>query len=239
MSDLTRVYLRIVDHFIKKFNLYNLRNSSYSGQIVMAIREHFSDYEGLRILDIGAGTGEIICDVKDRLNSLVVAIDTLPPSLNIVRSITFVVGDVRFLPFRDGVFNLVTMVSIIEHLTDPQYCIRESGRVMVDRGVIIIQFPNSQWFIEAHSFWPFLFITPHFFKRIVVQKSGYRTIQAVGKRSRDFFYLRFDITLKNVIRWFKENEFSVLSVRKDFYNVKLLQRFLWPPSWFLVFKKNR
>jgi len=238
MSDLTKGYIRIVDHLIKKINFYNLRHSSYSSQIVSYIREYLSDYENIRILDIGAGKGEVISNVKQQLNSIIVALDTLPPPFNFVRSINFVVGDVRFLPFKDGVFNLVTMVSLIEHLTDPQNCIRESGRVIIDRGINIIQFPNFQWFIEAHTFWPFLFITPNFFKRIIVQKSGYRTTHAVGKRAIDFFYLRFDVTLNNVIRWFKENEFTVLSIGKDFYNVKLFQRFLWPPSWFLVFQKK-
>ena len=41
------------------------------------------------------------------------------------------------LPYQDGVFNVVIIKHIVEHLPDPQKAIREIGRVTEKGGILI------------------------------------------------------------------------------------------------------
>jgi SAM-dependent methyltransferase len=51
-------------------------------------------------------------------------------------------ADLHALPFRDGVFDLVISMSVVEHLDDPELVFREFERVLKPGGVLIIQTPN-------------------------------------------------------------------------------------------------
>jgi SAM-dependent methyltransferase len=46
------------------------------------------------------------------------------------------------LPFADGVFNVVIIKHIVEHLPDPEKAINEIGRVTMKGGCLILATPN-------------------------------------------------------------------------------------------------
>jgi 2-polyprenyl-3-methyl-5-hydroxy-6-metoxy-1,4-benzoquinol methylase len=46
------------------------------------------------------------------------------------------------LPFEDGVFNVVIIKHIVEHLPDPEKAIHEISRVMEKDGILILATPN-------------------------------------------------------------------------------------------------
>lgn len=46
------------------------------------------------------------------------------------------------LPYKDGVFNVVIIKHIVEHLPDPQKAIQEIGRVTEKGGILILATPN-------------------------------------------------------------------------------------------------
>jgi len=46
------------------------------------------------------------------------------------------------LPFADGVFNVVIIKHIVEHLPQPEKAIHEIGRVTAQNGILILATPN-------------------------------------------------------------------------------------------------
>ena len=53
-------------------------------------------------------------------------------------------GDVTgTLPFRDGSFDHVTLLAVIEHLREPELVLREAHRILVPGGSVIITWPAA------------------------------------------------------------------------------------------------
>ena len=61
------------------------------------------------------------------------------------RAIT-IVGDAHFLPFRDGVFDKILCMEVLEHLESPSKGVMEMRRVLKEDGMIVISMPNvTEW----------------------------------------------------------------------------------------------
>jgi SAM-dependent methyltransferase len=67
------------------------------------------------------------------------------------QEIAFVRADATALPFRDRSFDLVTMISLVEHVQDPSICITEALRALKKNGELFIQLPNRYFPVEIHS----------------------------------------------------------------------------------------
>jgi ubiquinone/menaquinone biosynthesis C-methylase UbiE len=52
-------------------------------------------------------------------------------------------GDISFLPFGDGCFDLVTSNMVFEHLEDPMIQLREINRVLKPGGTLLFHTPNA------------------------------------------------------------------------------------------------
>jgi len=55
------------------------------------------------------------------------------------------------LPFREEAFDLVTLIDVLEHVSDIQETLREAVRVLRPGGALVIQAPNRfspQWFLR-------------------------------------------------------------------------------------------
>ena len=74
-------------------------------------------------------------------------------------------ADAGRLPFRDGTFDLIISMSVIEHLDAPDAVFREFDRVLKPGGTLIVQTPNLFDYVSliAH-------FTPFSFHRWVVPK---------------------------------------------------------------------
>ncbi len=60
------------------------------------------------------------------------------------------------LPFRDGVFDLVVCLDYLEHLNDDDLCLAEIGRILKDRGRLILVTPHAGRFYLLHKLRPAL-----------------------------------------------------------------------------------
>ncbi|MBI2613580.1 MAG: class I SAM-dependent methyltransferase [Candidatus Levybacteria bacterium] len=49
------------------------------------------------------------------------------------------------LPFENKTFDLIWCTEVLEHLKNPEFLIKEIGRVMKKNGVAILTTPNSNW----------------------------------------------------------------------------------------------
>ena len=103
------------------------------------LRAQLARFDGCeRVLDVGAGTGNLIAKSKARVR---VAVDLSPHMLLQLRSkdpdVRPVVGIAESLPFPDGSFDLVTTYSTLHHLADWS-ALAEMRRVIRPGGTMLL-----------------------------------------------------------------------------------------------------
>lgn len=137
---LYRVYWKMRDVIIPEFE--------YSQHVYEAVlKQHVQ--EDTRWLDLGCGhtllpfwrqQGEE--ELTSRCRSLT-GLDFDLPSLKAHQRLRRKVrGDIGRLPFPDGVFDLVTMNMVVEHLDNPDRQFGEVCRVLAPKGLFIFHTPN-------------------------------------------------------------------------------------------------
>ena len=55
-----------------------------------------------------------------------------------------VVGDARQLPFAPGVFDVVILGELVEHVNDPTALLAEAARLLAPGGLLVVTTPNAQ-----------------------------------------------------------------------------------------------
>ena len=99
----------------------------------------------VRVLEVGAGEGEISARVRSRFpNAVVVSIDLHDPSLGAEwrqRGALGAFADVRSLPFPDGSFDLVLGIEVLEHVVGPEQALSEIHRV--GRDAVVLSVPRE------------------------------------------------------------------------------------------------
>ncbi len=105
------------------------------------------DIKGIKILDIGAGTGRLSVLLANR-GAKVTALDLSPKMLELVKrknvKIETVAGDAESLPFDSGAFDVVAAVFLIVHLKDPARFFDEVYRVLKDGGIFVVTNINQK-----------------------------------------------------------------------------------------------
>lgn len=102
---------------------------------------------GQRLLDVGCWNGDFLAQVREAgLFADLYGIDLIASSVDAARAKGFKAQVVDLnqhpLPFRDGEFDAVTMLAVLEHLFDPYAVIHEVHRVLRPGGVLAIDVPN-------------------------------------------------------------------------------------------------
>ncbi|MBI3742478.1 MAG: class I SAM-dependent methyltransferase [Chloroflexi bacterium] len=106
-----------------------------------------------RVLEIGCGQGRIIVPLA-RQNNQVIGIDISNEMLSICQTrlkqeglnVPLVRADTRHLPFRDGVFELVYSLGVVEHFEETAQAINEHARVSKVEGTVIVSVPHRRSF---------------------------------------------------------------------------------------------
>ncbi len=102
---------------------------------------------GLRVLDVGCGTGPFTLAARHR-GARVTSLDVGVELLRRARSKgapTVLAGDAAALPFPDAAYDLVISSECIEHTRRPDRCVAEMLRVLRPAGALVLTCPNRAW----------------------------------------------------------------------------------------------
>ena len=136
-------------------------------------------------LDVGAGLGyNSLVFGKD--SGEILAVDLRFPNNNVLKNVGkvhMVVADASFLPFRDGLFDAVSLFSVIEHVPFQRQALKEAMRVLKSDGYLIIQVPNKYFPIELHSGLPFVFLVPFRVRGAIFKRLGHGGLGSINTPS--------------------------------------------------------
>jgi ubiquinone/menaquinone biosynthesis C-methylase UbiE len=104
---------------------------------------------GLSILDVGCGPGNITAELASRVGSgEVIGIDVAAEVIAVAKSefesserenLSFSVGDVYELGFSEGRFDVVYAHQVLQHLSDPVAALAEMRRVLKPGGLLAVR----------------------------------------------------------------------------------------------------
>jgi 2-polyprenyl-3-methyl-5-hydroxy-6-metoxy-1,4-benzoquinol methylase len=121
-----------------KYSMYWWSNRFYA----MLARRY--GQRGTRLLEIGSGLGHLVAQLEDTFVTDGVDLNhwAVIKSKTVVGKSALQTASAQELPFADGVFNIVIIKHIVEHLPQPEKAIHEIGRVIMKGGSLILATPN-------------------------------------------------------------------------------------------------
>jgi SAM-dependent methyltransferase len=134
--------------------LKHLREAWWDDAFTDFLADTLKPRPGNRILDVGCGEGQAevaigrlqISQVRlvgvDLVVSNVIAASRETASHN--QRVEFAAGDACRLPFRDGVFDSVYSVAVLQHVQDLGSAVAEFARVAAPRGRVVAVEPDNQ-----------------------------------------------------------------------------------------------
>lgn len=130
-------------------------NSLYERPAMLAM---VGDVDGLRVLDIGCGAGQLSQELVAR-GATVTGIDVSSAMVALAEDrhgdiATFVAGDISDpLPFETGSFDVVVASLVMHYLEDWTPVFREIGRVLTDQGSMSFSthHPTMDWKLFSHE----------------------------------------------------------------------------------------
>lgn len=104
---------------------------------------------GAHVLDVGCGDGYLM-SLAGKRAKLVVGIDSEFTAIEVANRLlkqqstncAVANGSSYQLPFASGIFDVVLMADVIEHLDTPPECLREVRRVLKPEGVLYVTTPK-------------------------------------------------------------------------------------------------
>jgi SAM-dependent methyltransferase len=110
------------------------------------------DLEGKRILDIGCGVGAFVRrlgEYSDRVCGTDIDAESVKRGAEEVPDLSLAVGE--HMPFRDGVFDVILLHEVLEHVDNDLETLREARRLLAPGGRVVIFCPNRLYPFETHG----------------------------------------------------------------------------------------
>jgi 2-polyprenyl-3-methyl-5-hydroxy-6-metoxy-1,4-benzoquinol methylase len=99
---------------------------------------------GTRLLEVGSGMGHLVAQLEDTFETYGLDLNhwAVSESKAVVNRSSLQTASAQELPFEAGVFNVVIIKHIVEHLPNPEKAINEIGRITAKNGTLILATPN-------------------------------------------------------------------------------------------------
>jgi len=112
--------------------------------------EAMGDLSGIRILEVGAGTGRDAVTLA-RTGAEVLTLDYVAGSLDLTAqaaaeagvNVATVCGDALDSPFPDNSFDVVFHQGLLEHFRDPMPLLRDNIRILKPGGFLVVDVPQT------------------------------------------------------------------------------------------------
>jgi len=143
-----------------------------------AIARAAGELENARVLDVGAGRGELVRAARDRGASLAVGLDFSSAAVRLGQRavggdrVAFVRADARSLPLGDQSVDVVLCTDVIEHLVPEEAArmLEEMWRVLVPGGLLVLHTTPNRWW-QRYGYYVFYALSP-------THRHRYRTLDA-------------------------------------------------------------
>lgn len=162
--------LEIERHYSQKFQSGNYRLAfdfmehyihvykDYVGMLEKYLKTYGLDLRGLRVLDIGCFTGEVLQVLHDK-GADVFGIESQAEAVIIANQKLkgrVLKTHLSNTVFPDSKFHVILILGVIEHVLDPLKLIKQSFDMLEDGGILMIETPNSQSYLASlmGKFWP-------------------------------------------------------------------------------------
>lgn len=125
-------------------------------RLVSLVKNHTIG-EPTSVLDVGCGTGQLLASLRDvypasRLYGLDLAYNmTQCASERLGGRALFVNADAEYLPFRNGVFDLLVSTSTLQWLDNLELFFEQARRVTLDSGLLCIAFFGGRTLCELRE----------------------------------------------------------------------------------------
>ena len=121
---------------------------SFSKHLAGKVAEFGVIQKGMRVLDVGCGTGNLAIQLLDMMNLDLVGADISLPMLKVARgkSLEVVCTDAanNKLPFRDNCFDTITTTYVIHQINDLELLFSECHRVLRDGTLVLLTSSHEQ-----------------------------------------------------------------------------------------------
>lgn len=120
--------------------------------IDIVLKKFFKNKSGLKILDVGCGTGAVIEYLRFK-NQQAMGIDASSIAVDYCRQKNLPVekSEAHKTKFSEEVFDVVLALDLLEHLENPEEAIKEMKRILKQGGLLIITVPAHQFLWSYHD----------------------------------------------------------------------------------------
>jgi len=172
-------YLKWVKDYLKplenKINYSTLLNGfiDYARFITYAkMFNTFYDLKNSVVLDAGCGAGGMSIALR-LMGAKPIGFDIDETSIKMAKArITdedFLITGGFTLPFSDEKFDCMSLIHVIEHVTEPQLVVNEANRVLKKNGILLMESPNRFFPKEPHQQISFITLLPKSFANIILR----------------------------------------------------------------------
>jgi ubiquinone/menaquinone biosynthesis C-methylase UbiE len=143
------------------------QNRAYEDRVERIALQKLLPPRGKRLIEIGAGFGRL-ADLYEGFQQVILMdyartqLEEAQKYLGHDDRIIYVVADVYHLPFVDNLFDALTMVRVMHHLTDVPAALSELYRILIPNGIAIIEYASkfhlkalARWLLRHQTWSPF------------------------------------------------------------------------------------
>lgn len=210
----TCVYHDIVRDYMEKTGQINDEYGRWLQHLLKYLIQHYNLKEPPCILDFGCGMGELTVQMNS-LGFQATGIDVHEKHLALARILakendlpetTFVLNKGNILPFDDNRFDIITIFSVLEHLSDNTllWLLPELNRIC--NGVIYVLVPNKLKPVDDHTRLRFVPWMPRWLATLYVKIRGHKHQYFYSDGgSWDVYYRSFG----RIVSLFKQHSFNL------------------------------